>query len=158
MKSIHERGRANIFLIYRPVVPVIGRNAPPVPPRAPSAIKIPRNPFALFLNPDVDVLLVISAFGCAVYYAVTATISTLFIQTYPSLNETTIGLCYLAIGGGMIVGSSITGRVLDMEYQRFKARAQARIQGDPAAVNLNQEEGFPLEKVRVETMLWPIGY
>ena len=158
MKSIHERGRANIFLIYRPVVPIIGRNAPPVPPRAPSAIKIPRNPFALFLNPDVDVLLVISAFGCAVYYAVTATISTLFIQTYPSLNETTIGLCYLAIGGGMIVGSSITGRVLDMEYQRFKARAQARIQGDPAAVNLNQEEGFPLEKVRMETTLWSIGY
>ena len=92
------------------------------------------------------------------YYAVTATISTLFIQTYPSLNETTIGLCYLAIGGGMIVGSSITGRVLDMEYQRFKARAQARIQGDPAAVNLNQEEGFPLEKVRMETTLWSIGY
>lgn len=51
----------------------------------------------------------------------------------------------------MIVGSSITGRILDMEYQRFKAKAQARLQGEPSAVNLNQEDGFPLEKVRVET-------
>lgn len=109
-------------------------------------MKVPKNPFGLFLNPDVDVLLLISAIACAVYYGVTATISTLFVQTYPFLTETTIGLCYLSIGGGMIIGGSVTGRVLDAEYKRFKAKAQA-LTGEGEQVNLNQEEDFPLEQV-----------
>lgn len=147
LQSITDRGRANIYLIYQPVIPIIGRNAPPKPPNARTPAKVPRNPFALFLNPDVDVLLYISAIACAVYYGVTATISTLFVQTYPFLNETTIGLCYLAIGGGMIVGSSFTGRILDGEYQRFKRKALELVD-DESAVNLNKEDSFPLEEVR----------
>jgi hypothetical protein len=44
---------------------------------------------------------------------------------YPLLNETTTGLCYLAIRGGMIMGSLIIGRVLDWEYQTFQKRAES---------------------------------
>lgn len=150
LKSISDRGLSNLYIIYRPVIPIIGRNAPPLKPTAtPTTVKVSRNPFGLFLNPDVDVLLFISAIGCAVYYGVTATLSTLFIKTYPFLTETTIGLCYLAMGGGMIAGGSITGRLLDMEYRRFKEKAQAKLSDQSETVNLNREENFPLEKVSV---------
>ncbi|KJA29580.1 hypothetical protein HYPSUDRAFT_174289 [Hypholoma sublateritium FD-334 SS-4] len=147
LKSISDRGLSNLYIIYRPVIPVIGRNAVPKPTSRPATVKVSRNPFGLFLNPDVDVLLLISAIGCAVYYGVTATLSTLFIKTYPFLTETTIGLCYLAMGGGMIAGGSITGRLLDIEYRRFKEKAQAKLSDQSETINLNREENFPLEKV-----------
>ncbi|KAF8973659.1 major facilitator superfamily domain-containing protein [Flammula alnicola] len=125
------------MIIILPVIPIIGGSAPTRAPVA-SKVKIPRNPFRLFLNPDVDVLLIISAIACTVYYA-----------TYPFLSETTVGLCFLAIGGGNILGSSITGRVLDIEYRRFKKRVQSRLTGSTAQVDLNQEESFPLEQARL---------
>ncbi|KAF8955576.1 MFS general substrate transporter [Flammula alnicola] len=148
LHSIVERGRDQIFIVYRPVIPIIVGRAPTRAPVA-SKVKIPRNPFLLFLNPDVDVLLLISAIACAVYYGVIATISTLFVATYPFLSETTVGLCFMAIGGGMILGSSITGRVLDAEYRRFKKRVQSRLTGSTDQVDLNQEESFPLEQARL---------
>ncbi|KAF8204569.1 major facilitator superfamily domain-containing protein [Pholiota molesta] len=151
LRAISDSGRLNIPIIYKPVIPIIGRNAPPAPASQEAKVKVPKNPFGLFLNPDVDVLLLMSAISCAVYYGVTATISTLFVETYPFLTETTIGLCYLSIGGGMIIGSSITGRLLDADYKRFKAQAQARI-GEGEQVNLNQEEDFPLEKARLRLL------
>ncbi|KAF9476062.1 MFS general substrate transporter [Pholiota conissans] len=151
LRSVTESSRAEIPIIYKPVLPIIGRGrrSPPPPSSAPK-VKVPKNPFALFLNPDVDVLLFLSAIGCAVYYGIIATISTLFVTAYPYLTETTIGLCYLSIGGGMIVGSTLTGRILDKEYRRFKAKAEARF--GEGAVNMNQEENFPLEKARLRLM------
>ena len=47
----------------------------------------------------------------------------------------------------MIVGGSVTGRLLDMEYRRFKEKAQAKLNDQSETVNLNREENFPLEKV-----------
>jgi hypothetical protein len=146
LQSIVDKRRDKIFLLYRPVLPIIGGNSPgTISAIAPP--KIPRNPFLLFLNPDVDVLLIISAIACAVYYGVIATISTSFAATYPYLNETTIGLCFLAVGGGMAIGSFISGRVLDIEYRKFKEAAKSQLPDDGSASNLAQEESFPIEYV-----------
>ena len=77
--------------------------------------KVFRNPFRLFLQPDILLLLILSAIGFAVSFGINASISSLFSAAYPFLNETQIGLCYLANGGGMIMASSVTGRLLDWE-------------------------------------------
>ncbi|KDR85436.1 hypothetical protein GALMADRAFT_132132 [Galerina marginata CBS 339.88] len=144
LPSIAESNRNGLFVLYRPVLPIIGRNKPLVKPAIILRPKVPRNPFLLFLNPDVDVLLAISALICAVFYGIIATISTLFIAAYPYLNETTIGLCFLGVGGGMVIGSSTIGHVLDLEYKRFKVTA--------SGPDSNQEESFPLEKARLRLM------
>jgi len=142
-----------LSFVYKPIIPVIGQKA-----RSRNAIyshtKVPKNPFRLFLNIDVDILLATSAVVCAVFYGVVATISSLFVTTYPLLNQTTIGLCFLAIGGGMTIGSTINGRVLDSEYQRFKRRIEdSRLVPEKEGVtaDISREENFPLEKVCSQT-------
>lgn len=144
--SVIDSGRDKVLILYQPVIPVIGHFSYSIDQHSPK-VKVPRNPFCLFLNVDIDLLLCISAIACALFYGVIATMSTLLEATYPFLNETTIGCCFLAIGGGMIFGSSINGRFLDLEYRRFKRLAGFDLEGSANAANLVQDESFPLEKV-----------
>ncbi|KAI0830472.1 MFS general substrate transporter [Trametes gibbosa] len=142
---------------YRPLIPIIGRSAPDTseasekpPPRAFS------NPFLLFTYPDVTLLLFFNALVYAVFYGVTATISTLFQPTYPFLTETDTGLCFLAIGGGMLVGGVVTGEMLDKEYQRVKRRMIRQATADPETKirpeDVTKEEHFPIEYARLRLM------
>ncbi|KDR74378.1 hypothetical protein GALMADRAFT_250288 [Galerina marginata CBS 339.88] len=152
LPAIADSKRNDLFVVYRPVLPIIGRNKPSVKAPSTPRPKVPRNPFRLFLNPDVDVLLAISALTCAVFYGILATVSSLFARAYPSLNEIEIGLCFLAFGGGTILGSTITGRMLDRDYRRFKKNAEAQHPGAESGIDLTKEESFPLEKARLRLM------
>ncbi|CAL1700544.1 unnamed protein product [Somion occarium] len=144
-------------LYQRPLIPLIGRNRPQTdcerPPPKPLA-----NPLRLFLYPDVDLLLFSNGVIYSVFYGVTTSISTLFQQVYPFLSETDIGLCFLSIGGGMLIGGVITGKILDREYINIKeslvrkARANA---SDPEALrseDVVRDEDFPIEVARFRTM------
>ncbi|KAJ5645980.1 hypothetical protein N7490_002352 [Penicillium lividum] len=89
----------------------------------------------------------------AVYYAVwqmsITAMSSLFKEKY-GLSETQIGLTFIANGVGSMVGTLITGKILDLDYRRIKAEFEAR-----SAVNIevnlgnNADEDFPLEKARL---------
>ncbi|TFK36942.1 MFS general substrate transporter [Crucibulum laeve] len=133
--------------VHRPLIPVIGKrvNSGLQASNPPSGQDRPKNPLRLFTFPDILILLAITALICAVFYGVLASISTLFETAYPFLNETTIGLCFMAMGGGMAVGSSINGRVLDFEYQLIK-KQQMRRSHDA------QEDDFPIEKARLRLL------
>ncbi|KAI0778343.1 MFS general substrate transporter [Trametes elegans] len=141
---------------YRPLIPLIGRTAADAehsekqPPRGFA------NPLVLFTYPDVSLLLLFNALVYAVFYGVTATISTLFQPTYPFLTETDTGLCFLAIGGGMLVGGVVTGEILDREYQRVKRRLTRQAEADPEKKvrpeDVTKEEHFPIEYARLRLM------
>ncbi|KAJ7162208.1 hypothetical protein C8R46DRAFT_1037463 [Mycena filopes] len=85
----------------------------------------------------------------AVVYGVTASISSLFHDTYPWLSETKLGLCFLTVGGGMILGSLFCGKLLDWDYQRVRLSLAA--QGlTPALVGEKKglpDDSFPIEKL-----------
>ena len=148
LRSIVDKGRNQIPILYRPVIPIIGQQISQGATTGVTA-KISRNPFRLFLNPDILLLLALSAIVNATYYVIVTPLSSLFSTAYPFLNETKIGFCYLAIGGGMMAGSSIVGRVLDWEYQTFRRRAEARITAlGLTAADTTKEDLFPLEQVR----------
>ncbi|KAI0328529.1 MFS general substrate transporter [Cubamyces sp. BRFM 1775] len=141
---------------YSPLIPVIGRSSQSIeaserPPRRGFA-----NPFILFTYPDVSLLLFFNALVYSVFYGVTATISTLFQPTYPFLTETDTGLCFLAIGGGMLVGGVVTGEILDREYQRVKRRLIDQVESDPEKKirpeDVTKEEHFPIEYARLRLM------
>jgi predicted MFS family arabinose efflux permease len=150
LKSVIEDGRNWIPILYQPVIPIIGRKFSQGPTVAREATaKVFRNPFRLFLQPDILLLLAINAIVFAVFYGINASISSLFSAAYTFLNETTIGLCYLAAGGGMIMASIIMGRVLDWEYQTFRKRAESRITAlELTTAGITKEDFFPLEQVR----------
>ena len=148
LRSVVEKGRDQIPLLYRPIIPIIGRQVSQGRITG-ATTKVSRNPFGLFLNPDILALLALNAIVNAIFYGINTSISVLFSTAYPFLNQTRIGLCYLAIGGGMIAGGSATGRFLDWEYQRFRRRAEARINAlELTTADITKEEFFPLEQVR----------
>ncbi|KAJ7162314.1 MFS general substrate transporter [Mycena filopes] len=134
-------------LIARPLLPLIGRrklNSAETQPKA-RPHKPFKNPLRLLLNPDILLALSFNGVICAVFYGVNASISTIFHETYPQLNETQLGLCFLAIGGGMLVGSAGSGKLLDWDYQRVKRSILAQEKG-------MQDEAFPIEQARLRLM------
>ena len=149
LKSVVEEGRNRIPILYQPVIPIIGRQVSQRPTVAWGVTaKAFRNPFGLFLQPDILLLLALNALVFAVFYGINASISSLFSAAYPFLDETKIGLCYLAIGGGMTLATLIMGRVLDWEYQTFRKRAERRITVELTTTDITKEDLFSLEQVR----------
>lgn len=124
LRSIAGNGSIPVPRRLRAVVPVVGRKATQKVADTESRAKPKQsvNPFILFTYPDVIVLLTFTGLVYAVNYTITATISSSFAKIYPNLSETVLGLCYLPTGAGMIIGSTVTGKVLDWEYDRIKKR------------------------------------
>ncbi|KZP25436.1 MFS general substrate transporter [Athelia psychrophila] len=143
--------------IYRPLLPIIGRHRVAAedvekPPKKPFA-----NPLLLFTYPDVIVILIFNGIVYSVFYGVTATISVLFKQAYPYLSESDIGLCFLAIGGGMVIGSATIGKLLDRDYASFKNKMVQKIEdgggeSGARAEDVTKDENFPIELARLRTM------
>ncbi|KAJ7502589.1 major facilitator superfamily domain-containing protein [Mycena galericulata] len=144
LRSMVGNGSITPPALSRPVIRIIGRNKP----QSPTA-KLPRKPFQnplrLLLNPDILILLSFNGLICAVFYGVTASISTIFHAAYPALNQTQLGLCFLAIGGGMLIGSATSGKILDWDYQRVKASILSR---KPSSL-AQDENSFPIERARM---------
>ncbi|KAL1889085.1 multidrug transporter [Sporothrix stenoceras] len=143
MRSIAGNGSVALTGIYQPVIPILGRHVETVP-RRPAARKVSQNPFGIFLYPDISITLFFTGVVYSINYTVTATISSSFATIYPFLDETTIGLCYLATGGGMIVGSTTTGKFLDWDFARVKRKYPLEKLENPA--------DFPREYARLRTM------
>ncbi|KAI0593938.1 MFS general substrate transporter [Biscogniauxia sp. FL1348] len=91
----------------------------------------------------------------AIYYAVwqmsITAMSTLFEDGY-GLGETQIGLTFIANGVGSMVGTLVTGKILDHDYRRIKAKheaSQARPDTAASSYHDHSESSFPLEKARL---------
>lgn len=137
----------------RALIPLVGRrnqgsksDRPPPKPLA--------NPFRIFLNIDVDVVLLYNGLINSVFYGVIASISSLLNEVYPFLNTTDIGLCFLSIGGGSVLGSVVSGKVLDREYRKIKASHERTLlaQGKTVESNSTRDANFPIEMARFRTM------
>jgi hypothetical protein len=95
----------------------------------------------LFLPEVVFVLLFLSLHYATWQMALTAQ-SSLFASAY-NLSEIALGLTFLANGLGCMLGSLSTGKLLDIDYRRFKGK----FSGDP--------HDFPIEQARLRTLwLW----
>ena len=128
LRSIAGNGSIPVRRALHPVVPIVGRKTHMTAFNSDSRA-VPKhsvNPFVLFTYPDVIVLLTFTGIVYAVNYTITATISSAFAKIYPHLSETVLGLCYLPVGAGMIIGSTLTGKILDWEYARIKSRLDAQ--------------------------------
>ncbi|KAJ7750929.1 MFS general substrate transporter [Mycena maculata] len=160
LRAIVGNGSIAPPAIYYPVIPIIGRHSIQSPnTSSAAAARAPRKKFQnsllLLLHVDVALLLLINAVIYSVFYGVTASISTVFHDAYPQLNETELGLCFLTVGGGMVIGSVFCGKVLDWDYQRIR-RSMPR---DPKQQEMDEmlgmtDNSFPIERARLRLMPW----
>jgi multidrug resistance protein len=144
LRSIAGNGSLPVRKRLRPLVPIVGRKVSQeaYDPSTQVKSKHSVNPFVILTYPDVIVLLTFTGIVYAVNYTITATISTAFAKVYPDLSETVLGLCYLPTGAGMIIGSTMTGKMLDWEYTRIKERSG---------------ENFTIEYARLRIMPFYLG-
>lgn len=176
LRSIVGDGSIRPPALYIALIPILGRNSRST--TSPTAATKPppkpfSNPLRLFLNPDIVVLLVFNGIVYAAFYSVTATLSSLFSDAYPFLSETDLGLCFLAVSGGMLFGSVSVGKLLDKDYAKFKKKMAAQAAADKengldsqasgAAEAAGRDKGgnidpaFPIEKARLRTLPVSLG-
>lgn len=154
LRAIVGDGSVRAGRIYTPPMRIVGRHrvmklTSELPPRGPFT-----NPFKMFLYPDVFILLFINGTYYAVFYGVTASLSISFENTYPYLTQTDVGLCFLAIGGGMFFGTTLTGKLMDAYYKKIKDNRTPQAQSDPEKkdIDCSGAEPFPIEHVRLKFM------
>ncbi|OHE98221.1 major facilitator superfamily transporter [Colletotrichum orchidophilum] len=91
----------------------------------------------------------------AVYYAVwqmsITAMSSLFASRY-GLSETHIGLTFIANGVGSMIGTLVTGKILDIDYQRVKVRFEASNDQESTFVDSDTNHEFPIEKARLRLL------
>lgn len=98
----------------------------------------------------------------AIYYAVwqmSITVMSSLFERYYELSETEIGLTFIANGVGSMIGTLLTGRILDSDYRRVKLKYDTQSGGGTRELNINNErlarsttnssDGFPLERARL---------
>ncbi|PNP61030.1 hypothetical protein FNYG_14118 [Fusarium nygamai] len=112
-------------------------------------------PFRILISKQAAPIIVFLAVYYAVWQMSITAMSSLFEDKY-GLTETQIGLTFIANGVGSMVGTLMTGKILNIDYHRFKARHDARIAGsnaeddvEPAHRQKAQENDFPLETARL---------
>lgn len=105
LRKLVGDGSTSPSRLLLPVIPLIGRGRVHLDTN-PEGKKLSKNPFNGFKNPlplfwnlDITVLLLFNGIIYAEFYGVTASLSVLFADIYPFLNEATIGLCFMSIGG-----------------------------------------------------------
>ncbi len=119
-----------------------------------------KNPLLMFAYPEIFVLLIFNGTLYAVMYGVTASLSVIFEKVYPYLNQTEIGLCFIPMGLGMLVGSLLSGRAIDSYYRKIRddlirqTRTDSEKHVDLKAIE--KDPSFPIEKARLQILPWVV--
>ncbi|KAI0535569.1 MFS general substrate transporter [Xylaria digitata] len=100
-------------------------------------------PFRILFSKQAAPIVVFLGIYYAVWQMTITAMSTLFQSNY-GLSETETGLTYIANGVGSIIGTLITGKILDADYRRVKDKYESEAsQDDP------ENAAFPIEKARL---------
>jgi len=112
-------------------------------------------PFRILISKHAAPVIIFLAIYYAVWQMSITAMSSLFKSRY-GLSETQIGLTFIANGVGSMVGTLVTGRLLDLDYRRVKTNFKQRgSQKSPTtndsgdALSYTQDTDFPLEQARL---------
>lgn len=113
-------------------------------------------PFSILMSKYAAPVIVFLAIYYAVWQMSITAMSSLFTQHY-GLDELQIGLTYIANGVGSMVGTLITGKLLDLDYRKVTASYALQLQRSSGAVEMlangspspTTDSDFPLEKARL---------
>ena len=114
-------------------------------------------PFRILFSMHAAPIIVFLSIYYAVWQMSITAMSTLFKDRY-GLGETQIGLTFIANGAGSMIGTLVTGKFLDMDYRRVKAKHESQ-PTQPTDLETGNDlsshsttdpkDNFPLEKARL---------
>lgn len=110
-------------------------------------------PIRILLRKEAAPIIFLMAFYYAVWQMTITAMSTLFESRY-GLGETQIGLTFIANGVGSMIGTLLTGRMLDTDYRRVERTFRGQSASIVAQRDDEQTSGddFPLEKARLRLL------
>ncbi|KAK6360287.1 hypothetical protein TWF730_006435 [Orbilia blumenaviensis] len=111
-------------------------------------------PFRILTSKQAAPIIVFLAIYYAVWQMSITAMSSLFEERY-GLGETEIGLTFIANGVGSIVGTLVTGKILDIDYRRVRTQYESNLTTDTEpgeTACTSQESDFPLERARLRLM------
>lgn len=143
----------------RPFISVVtSTNIPKAAGRVPHVVEPGQTRKLRFPNPlrslrilfyrDSSIVVGMSGIFYLIYYCVQASITPIFKAVY-ELSDTNIGLCYLAIGMGVVLGGLSNGKLMDWNYRRTAKSIGYtidKVKGDDLLK-------FPIEKARMKSMI-----
>ena len=162
LRTIVGDGSIRAGWIYTQPISLIGRHRSANFFSERPARKPFKNPLLMFAYPEIFVLLIFNGTLNAVMYGVTSSLSVIFEKVYPYLNQTEIGLCFIPMGLGTLVGSLFSGRVMNSYYRRTRddlirqARTDSEKHVDPHVdlEAIEKDPSFPIEKARLQILPW----
>ncbi|KAK6345531.1 hypothetical protein TWF718_007443 [Orbilia javanica] len=111
-------------------------------------------PFRILISKQAAPIIIFLALYYAVWQMSITAMSSLFEDKY-GLTEMEIGLTFIANGVGSIVGTFVSGKILDVDYRRVKAQHESQPSADAEqgdSDRTTQETIFPLEKARLRLL------
>ena len=157
LRAIVGDGSIPAGRIYTQPISLIGRHRSAEISSERPARKPFKNPLLMFAYPEIFVVLIFNGTLYAVMYGVTASLSVIFEKVYPYLSQTEIGLCFIPIGLGMLVGSLSSGRAMDSYYRKIRDDLIRQAQADSKDVDpesIEKDASFPIEKARLQILPW----
>lgn len=119
--------------------------SPPLPP--PKKIDV-LAPLRILGSKFATPIVVFLAVCYTVWQMSITAMSSLFQDRY-GLSQLHIGLTFIANGVGCIVGTLVTGKILDADYRRVKAKLQPP---SASATSDDDEKSFPIERARLRLL------
>ncbi|KAJ2986447.1 hypothetical protein NUW58_g5022 [Xylaria curta] len=111
----------------------------------------------LFSKQAVSLVLFLGIYYAVWQMSITA-MAVLFEERY-GLSEAHVGFTFIANGAGSITGTLVTGKILDADYKRVKAKYEAAISQSGSETGSEQvskaqddDVNFPLEKARLRLL------
>ncbi|GAA5998425.1 MFS transporter [Rhodotorula paludigena] len=121
----------------------------------------PFAPLKMFREKDVVCVLVFNAVTYTLFYTVTTSTGSVFKDTY-GLNETELGLCFLANGVGCLLATFTGGPRMTADYKHVRQQVERKklAEGISLEEQKRQQKGqdqndlsaFPIEKARLRSM------
>ncbi|OJD28841.1 mfs multidrug transporter [Diplodia corticola] len=103
-------------------------------------------PFRILISKHAAPIIVFLAIYYAVWQMSITAMSSLFDQRY-GLTETEIGLTFIANGAGSMIGTLVTGKILDVDYRHVRARHEARRMSSSSSSTSSQPDAETGERL-----------
>ncbi|CAG7927797.1 unnamed protein product [Penicillium olsonii] len=135
------------LVVYQRLTRVQWDSGIAIPPAARKHIDVV-GPFRILFSKHSTPIIVFLAIYYAVWQMSITAMSSLFTDQY-GLSEIQNGLTFIANGVGSMVGTLITGKIMDADYRKVKAEYESLDRSIAEGGDASGESDFPLEKARL---------